>query len=843
MSRKNGRPTIGYLIDWFEKDYQTYLRDGVIEAAEANDVNLVCFVGGALCSSNEYETQRNVLYDLVSESNVDGLIIMTASIGHWVSTEEIRDFCYKFHDIPMVSIALSIKDVPAIMVNQEIGMRAMLDHLLDEHNYRKIAFIGGPEKNPEAILRYKLYREALESRGIQFDPDLVVEGDFRSKSGIAAIQTLLDKRKVLFDAVIALNDEMAIGAMSELQNRKIHVPSRVAIVGFDDDRVAKFYSPPITTVRQPLYDQGKKALETLLSVMKGEKVEEKIYLDSELKIRESCGCMGKGIIQVRSNEQIDKKESFKSLYEREEPKIIEQVKNAIAYFLPQELAFESAELAEDLVHTFWQALVNKKGEIFLHVFNAIVYRVLESTDDLNQWQYVLSSHRRGLMPCLSDPEVRHRAEELWHQARVIVAEFLYRRETLRRLNLELETQKLRDLQQELNLHIEVEELLKVVATDLPRIGIPSAYISLYNDVKIPGETSKLILAYAENGKTEINPDGRIFKSRDLLPPDLFPADRRFVFIVEAFFFGLNQLGFGIFEMGPKEGVTYEILRLRLSSSLRGALLLKQVKDQAHCLEEQVKERTRDLIRTNEALEQEIVERKRVEVALLRSNENLQQFAYIASHDLQEPLRMIAGYVGLLERRYKDKLDQNANEFIEFVVDGAKRMQRMINDLLTFSRVNSKPCNIENMDSSLIVNQAVTNLKAIIEEKHAKIIYVNLPVIQADFSQLTQVFQNLIANAIKFQVQSAPPVIEISADESDNEWTFGVKDNGIGIDPEYNDKIFLMFRRLHSRDEYPGSGIGLTICKKIVERHDGRIWVESELGHGATFYFTIPKKGE
>jgi DNA-binding LacI/PurR family transcriptional regulator/signal transduction histidine kinase len=834
LNRKNGRPTIGYLVDWFEKDYQTYLRDGVIDAAEANDANLLCFVGGALRSSNEYETQRNVLYNLVSEHNVDGLIIMTASIGHWVTTEEIREFCLRFRNIPKVSIALPIKDTPTIMVNQEIGMRGMLDHLLDFHNYKKIAFIGGPETNPEVIQRYRIYRESLEAHKIALDPDLVVEGDFRSKSGITAIQTLLDKRKVLFDAVIALNDEMAIGAMSELQKRKIHVPSRIAIVGFDDDKVAKFYSPPITTVRQPLYEQGKKALETVLAVIRGEKVPEKIYLDSELKIRQSCGCMGKGIIQVRSNELANQIGDCKTLYERDEQKLIEQVRKAIAYFLPQHASFTSSELAEDYVHTFWQALVNKKGELFLHVFNAIVYRVMESTEDLNQWQYVLSSHRRWMLPCLTDPDIRHRAEELWHQARVIIAEFLYRRETLKRLNLELETQKLRDLQQELNLHIEVEELLKVIATDLPRIGIPSAFISLYNEVMIPGETSKLVLAYTENGKTEINRDGRIFRSEDLVPPDLFPSDRRFVFIVEAFFYGLNQLGFGIFEMGPKEGVTYELLRLRLSSSLRGALLLKQVKDQAHCLEEQVTERTRDLIRTNEALEQEIVERKRVEGMLI---------AYIASHDLQEPLRMIAGYVGLLERRYKDKLDQNANEFIEYVVDGAKRMQRMINDLLTFSRVNSKPCNIENIDSSLIVNQAVTNLKAVIEEKHAKIIYMNLPVISADFSQLTQVFQNLIGNAIKFQSEANPPIIEISALESDNEWKFGVKDNGIGIDPEYNDKIFLMFRRLHVREAYPGSGIGLTICKKIIERHDGHIWVESEVGHGATFFFTIPKRGE
>lgn len=226
--------------------------------------------------------------------------------------------------------------------------------------------------------------------------------------------------------------------------------------------------------------------------------------------------------------------------------------------------------------------------------------------------------------------------------------------------------------------------------------------------------------------------------------------------------------------------------------------------------------------------------------LERSNQELQQFAYIASHDLQEPLRVITSYLQLIARRYKDKLDQDANEFIDFAVDGADRLQRMINDLLSYSRVGTKGNPFTKTDSNTVMKQALENLAIVIEENHAVITYDNLPTLIVDEEQLVTVFQNLLSNAIKFCKPSQPPKIHIFAEEKDSEWLFGVRDNGIGIDLQYKDKLFVIFKRLVGK-EYSGSGMGLAICKRIVERHGGRIWVESELEKGSTFYFTIPKE--
>lgn len=223
--------------------------------------------------------------------------------------------------------------------------------------------------------------------------------------------------------------------------------------------------------------------------------------------------------------------------------------------------------------------------------------------------------------------------------------------------------------------------------------------------------------------------------------------------------------------------------------------------------------------------------------LERSNAELQQFAYVASHDLQEPLRMVASYAQLLDRRYRDRLDGDALEFIDYIVDGATRMQHLINDLLAFSRVGTREQTFAAVDANTVVKRVIANLGIAIEETGAKISVEELPPVMGDSMQLVQLLQNLIGNAIKFHGDS-PPQIHISARTDNDMIRFAVTDNGIGIDPQYAERIFQLFQRLHNKRDYPGTGIGLAICKKIVERHGGKIWLESDPGSGTSFYFTL-----
>jgi signal transduction histidine kinase len=228
--------------------------------------------------------------------------------------------------------------------------------------------------------------------------------------------------------------------------------------------------------------------------------------------------------------------------------------------------------------------------------------------------------------------------------------------------------------------------------------------------------------------------------------------------------------------------------------------------------------------------------------LARSNRDLEQFAYVASHDLQEPLRMVATYTQLLAERYRGKLDADADKYIHYAVDGALRMQKLVQDLLAFSRVGRQGLALENTDCNVALQQALKNLEAAIQESGAIVECAQLPVLVADSSQLVQVFQNLIGNAIKFRGPQ-PPLVQVSAALTGKEWVFSVADNGIGIAAEDAESIFVIFRRLHTQAQYPGSGIGLSIGKKIIEQHGGRIWVESEPGHGSTFRFTVPVRAK
>jgi signal transduction histidine kinase len=263
------------------------------------------------------------------------------------------------------------------------------------------------------------------------------------------------------------------------------------------------------------------------------------------------------------------------------------------------------------------------------------------------------------------------------------------------------------------------------------------------------------------------------------------------------------------------------------------------------LEVLVGRRTEELRDANARLSVELDERRRAELRLAqyaqdlgRSNAELEQFAYVASHDLQEPLRMVASFTQLLAKRYQGRLDQDADEFIGFAVDGANRMQQLINDLLAYSRVGTRGKSPEPTDLNEVLGHAEANLNEAIKESGTVVTHEPLPVVAVDQVQFTQLFQNLLANAIKFRSRETPR-IHVSAQVEGGDWLVSVQDNGIGIAPEHKERIFAVFQRLHSRAEYPGTGIGLALCKKIVERHGGRIWVESTPGQGSTFYFNIP----
>lgn len=274
----------------------------------------------------------------------------------------------------------------------------------------------------------------------------------------------------------------------------------------------------------------------------------------------------------------------------------------------------------------------------------------------------------------------------------------------------------------------------------------------------------------------------------------------------------------------KQGATDYVLKdslAKLPHAIRRALHEQQLRQQRREAEEALAQKVKELARTNQDLE---------------------QFAYVASHDLQEPLRMVATYTQLLAEKYKGKLDEQADKYIHYAVDGATRMQTLVQDLLDFSRSGREGTEMATTDCNVAVQQALLNLEVAVRDNNAQIKYAALPAVPANLGQLRQVFQNLIGNTLKFR-RPEQPVIHVTAEKENKEWVFSVADNGIGISPDHLNDVFEIFHRLHTREEYPGNGIGLAICKRIVERHGGRIWVESEEGRGTTFKFSLPAENQ
>jgi signal transduction histidine kinase len=313
---------------------------------------------------------------------------------------------------------------------------------------------------------------------------------------------------------------------------------------------------------------------------------------------------------------------------------------------------------------------------------------------------------------------------------------------------------------------------------------------------------------------------------------------------------------------------FEEVLARIESHLTLRKLQKQLKEQNVLLQEEINSRLaveKILYEKNQILQQEISSRRAVEIALqeqnlllqqeishreraesallksnqelARSNAELEQFAYVASHDLQAPLATIASYAQLLEKRYKDQLDSQAHKFIGNIVQGCTRMQTLIDDLLEYSRVGRSQKPFQMIDCNQVIEQAIANLQGVISDTQAVITYSELPVVMGDISQLIQLFQNLIGNAIKYRKATSPAVC-IAVCKQENNWLFSISDNGIGIAQQHQERIFQIFQRLHTQKEYSGTGIGLAICQKIVERHGGSIWVESEPDRGSIFHFTI-----
>jgi len=607
------RPKIGVLLDSLRGSYQTTVLAGLADAASRRDVSLAVFAGGVIGAPGSEGLHRNFVLDLCDAQNVDGVVVFGGALGNALGPAAVEALCARLAPLPLASLSLAPANVPSLTVDEEPGMRQALEHLLMRHGCRRVAFIRGPAVNAEAERRYAIYRAVLTEHGFPIDPALVCEGTFEKSSGEAAVELLVEERKVDFDALVASNDYMALAAMVALQERGLQIPSDVAVVGFDDIEDARFSTPPLTTVRQPLYQQGEAALDLVLAQLEGRQVDKQVSAPTEMVVRQSCGCFSGLARPGRAGPVTLTQTTVDNLLAEHGEDLRREIARSV----------RGADTAlptgwdRQLLDAFEAELRGAGAGLFTSTLDRLLGRVVAAGDDVAAWQGMISALRKLLLPALPSEPLRWvQAEDLWHEARILIGDLAERAQAQHRLHTERLAHALTVSGATLLATQQVAALTGAVERQLPHLGIPGTWMALYEEATADTatDTARVVLAHdveRDPGNAEPRP-GATMTPAALMPAVVDPLGRRCSLIIEPLYFHDRALGSLLLEMGPREGIVYESLAEQVSSALEGARLVARLVEEA--TRRQVAERAR--------LEKEMEIATRIQISILPRDVNV-----------------------------------------------------------------------------------------------------------------------------------------------------------------------------------------------------------------------------
>ncbi len=673
------RPTIGFLTTGVAETLRLVMWSAVAEAAQEHDVNIICAPGGELTESNEIQSLTNSIFQIGNNEIIDALVMWGASISNYVSQETYFDFCNQFKPKPIINIGHVVAGIPTVTTDDYVGMRNLVFHLIEDHGFKRIAFIRGPEAQVGADERFQAYQDVLQERGLQVNPNLISPpGGWSGYTGRNAIRLFVEERKEDFDAVIGANDIMALDAIWTLKKYGKNVPDDIAVVGFDDQIIANAVIPPLTTVHQPFREQCRKAMDMAVKILRGQEVPERVVIPTTLYIRESCGCSSPAMEHAATIFQVGIKDFGQSSTQQDDL-LSDLVRVA-------NIAIEgsSEDTIIELLNNYLSEIESCPTGDFLKTLDELIDRTIAEDSEIGIWQNAVSSLRHYALRRFSDENILAQVEDLCGQARVLISEKLQSAEHHQKILRESQYLELREVTRALFTALDFNELADTLYRGLPRLGIKGCYISLYNRILEPEEGelsgntdhSELLLAFDDKGlwTKKLN---EAFPSANLIQHvELDKRKNRFSFVSELLYRGNNQLGIALFEVEPPEGRVCDILQEQISSAIEAALLLQQRnKDQEALrnayaeIEKQVEERTAEL-------QQEIVERKQTKEALTREQHLLRSLMdyspdYIYFKDLES--RFIKINMALAEKFNLSHPDEaiGKTDFDFFAEDHAK----------------------------------------------------------------------------------------------------------------------------------------------------------------------------
>ncbi len=581
----NSRFTIGLFIDALSGlgFFQASVWHGAVKAARLRNANLLVVAGGSILRSpiNKYENTRNKIYDLINENSIDGIVFTGSTIGSYATKEEVMQFCSKYKSMPMVSVGGPLEDIPSVMVDNRTGFKNLISHLYEVHGLKRIAFIRGPEGSGDAAERMNVYNETMENLGIQVDPELIYVGDFVEPSGGDAVKFWLDEKKVDFQAIVASNDSMAIGAMRELMKRGIKIPGSIVVTGFDDTEEAATFTPPLTTVRQPVFEQSKRAMDLLLDFLEGKaSMSWNEYLPTETVIRQSCGCSSEILHHFNTIKFVKSKTDYKASLRSERMMILANLTSIFGSGADS----SKAKQMQNILDAFLSEILENNDGKFFSTLESIMDEVINEGEDVSIWLNVITSLRDSALPLIGNEDDYSRAECMFQKAHLHVSELEIRVIFIRKINSEKRSLNLSILAQALATTFEWKELEEIMLKELPRQNIPSFYISLYEDGDKGTDNCRIFAALDNNEKVTPNDNDVFYPSNKLIPQSLLPAQRRYTMVVAPLYFRDDNIGLILMEPGPMEGIVYETISAQISGSLKGRSLVTKSREAELSLE-------------------------------------------------------------------------------------------------------------------------------------------------------------------------------------------------------------------------------------------------------------------
>jgi signal transduction histidine kinase/DNA-binding LacI/PurR family transcriptional regulator len=575
----SSRKTIAVLGAQISRLWNAEFMAGVLDCAKEHDVNVVSFSGGKPTPIPSPSGNLSYgLYDLIKPGQFDG-ILLSADMSHGVSVDEVKNFCKIFAPTPIATFAIPMKGVPTCITDNSGGMRAIINHLITAHGYKRIAFIRGPVGQIESDLRFEAYKDELKANDIRYDENLVIEGDFSLESGRAAVRTLLDERGIRVQAIAVSNDRMAFGVLEDLGQRGISVPETIAVTGFDNVSESQSMGVPLTTVQQSFYTIGKKSFEALLKKINGEEVSDVNILPVNVVVRWSCGCLPDS---VQKAIVLPREVAHTGRLENKREAAIRALFGAAG--IPEYDV--NKETYKEVFGKAWDEFLATlrepdKNSLFLKSIQSIVEVLQQNDYDFNTWQNIISTFRKYALGGINSNTTMLRAENLFQQARMLVGELSQRAQAYRRLQFEKQEEILNNFSFSMASAMTFEGIGLAISKHFPTLGLDHWYVMLYGDVSSPGSVStpppqnyQLLLQYDEHN-FQIPDDKPLLATGRLVPHGKTPEDRRYQAVVMPLSLASNRFGFMWVEMGPHDWDIYVRLKNLLSSALLRTMLVEQ----------------------------------------------------------------------------------------------------------------------------------------------------------------------------------------------------------------------------------------------------------------------------